>query len=243
MTRYHLFRWQDAVCAADSPLSSTERLVAFSVSRFANSEGVAFPALKTVAASAAVSDRTVRAAMRALEEAGFVRVESRGGVRGGTLTTVYNLTMPVDNSHNTVDNHVENPGTTFRPPETETPTPENTDSNPGTTFRQTTINDINDPPKPPDTKNVVPIQSREGEIQKLVDWVTAHEADTSKTVIHNRARWRKAAERTLRADPERMARINALIDNYRPPPRTTAIAFIQGETSQNLNNYRKRESA
>lgn len=76
------FAWLDAV-ATDARLPPLAVRVAVVLGRWLNAEGVAWPAVATIAAALGATDRAVQKAISALVEAGHIAVERRRG-RGHT---------------------------------------------------------------------------------------------------------------------------------------------------------------
>jgi hypothetical protein len=74
--------WRDAVCDSDA-LPSAAKLVAFTLARYMNRDGVAYPAVETLAARSGYDVRYVRRQLRLLKETGFLDFdESNKGGRG-----------------------------------------------------------------------------------------------------------------------------------------------------------------
>jgi hypothetical protein len=77
MSRSYVTHWRDAI--ADSQLSSTQKLIAHTLSTWMSSNGHCYPGQEEIARRASLTDTSVRVATHALESAGFLRVEwSRG---------------------------------------------------------------------------------------------------------------------------------------------------------------------
>lgn len=88
-------RWRNAVCAETSPLSPTQRLVALVLSLYADQDGGrCHPSEKLLAAAAGLSDRSVRAALAAIEHEGFASREKVKGTGQGWRWTMWTLCLP-----------------------------------------------------------------------------------------------------------------------------------------------------
>ena len=88
--------WRSAIC--DSDLPATARHVALTLSIYMNERGgSAFPGGGRLAADTGLSLRTVRTALSTLEEAGWLRVVTRGGSLPGRerKATVYEAAVPM----------------------------------------------------------------------------------------------------------------------------------------------------
>lgn len=86
------------------------RLVALAIADFCDDAGRAYPALETLAAKAAISERAAHAAIRQLKDLGELRVESNGGPHG---VNVYFLTItaaekPIVPDRISLQNHPRN---------------------------------------------------------------------------------------------------------------------------------------
>ena len=66
-------QWRRAICAEASPLTSTERLVAFALAQHADGNGGScFPSVETVARTAALKERATQDALRRLDRLGYL---------------------------------------------------------------------------------------------------------------------------------------------------------------------------
>jgi hypothetical protein len=80
--------WRDAI--RDSDLRATSKLVAHTLSTYANGRGGAYPARQTLALGSSLSVKAVDTAIRDLETSGFLEVDRSRGRR----TNTYCLTLP-----------------------------------------------------------------------------------------------------------------------------------------------------
>ncbi|MDE3140381.1 MAG: helix-turn-helix domain-containing protein [Pseudomonadota bacterium] len=90
-----VIRWRAAICAEESPLNATERLVAFALAQFADADGGScYPAVQTVAKAAALKERATQEALRRLDGMGYVqRIPTKTGGHAWRGYE-YNLKMP-----------------------------------------------------------------------------------------------------------------------------------------------------
>lgn len=96
-----LYTWRSAIC--DSDLSPTVRHVALTLSLYMNEMGgSAYPGAERLARNTGLAERTVRRDLGQLVEAGWLRIEEHGGLRGKRRTANrYVATTPA--SHAPVD--------------------------------------------------------------------------------------------------------------------------------------------
>jgi hypothetical protein len=80
--------WRDAI--RDSDLRATSKLVAYTLSTYANGRGGAYPARQTLARGSSLTVKAVDTAIRDLETGGFLEVARSRGRR----TNTYCLTLP-----------------------------------------------------------------------------------------------------------------------------------------------------
>jgi hypothetical protein len=86
-------RWRIAI--AGSALKSMQKLVAFTLSLYADSDGRnAFPSELALVEASSASERTVRDALRELGEAAWLIKEQRNGSGQGWRWNFYTLTIP-----------------------------------------------------------------------------------------------------------------------------------------------------
>lgn len=136
MTKLHpLLSWRSAIC--DSSLEATTRHVALTLSLYMNERGAsAHPGAQRLAHDSALSERSVRDHLAKLVEAGWLRLEHRGGRVGERRhANAYAAVIPAARSGVTGDN----PGTscTREPPapvNVTAPTPADDDTDPCSTF-------------------------------------------------------------------------------------------------------------
>lgn len=81
-------------------LTQRATLVAFYLINRADSEGICFPGVKTIAKECNISTRTVQRALNDLEESGFLVRESRFHVQGGQRSNLYYLQIFQDEQYN-----------------------------------------------------------------------------------------------------------------------------------------------
>ena len=68
-----IVRWRAAICGEASPLTSTERLVAFALAQHADGNGAScFPSVESIAKTAALKERATQDALRRLDRMGYV---------------------------------------------------------------------------------------------------------------------------------------------------------------------------
>ena len=92
-----LFLWRKAIASKECELSSTARLVAFTVSLKMNRDGgSAYPGGTWLAEATALSVRSVRRALADLESSGWLVVVKRGGSprSGERMATEYRANIP-----------------------------------------------------------------------------------------------------------------------------------------------------
>lgn len=75
---------------AATPQTATARFILIVLADFANDAGEAWPSIPTLAARTALSERSVRRALRLLEEEGFIERRERRGRRN---SNVYSLRL------------------------------------------------------------------------------------------------------------------------------------------------------
>lgn len=86
--------WRSAVLAPTGPSDSTARLVACVMAEFVNSDGEMWPSASTIGERAALSERTVRSAMKRLHAEGWLTMVEPGGCRNGRRTTRWRVSTP-----------------------------------------------------------------------------------------------------------------------------------------------------
>ena len=90
--------WREQVFSVAGP-SSSARLVAAAFCEYVNElDGVGKPGAAALARRSGLSERTVVKARQELVEKGWLVLVSEGGVAGGTKTSHYRISTPVDKS-------------------------------------------------------------------------------------------------------------------------------------------------
>lgn len=114
------WRWQDAV-KADQELTSTQKLVGFMLSTYADTKTGqrAFPSAKRLARDCSLNERSVRRALAVLRERGYIvdvtpmRMKVQQQARG--WSNEYDLVLPPDTVSDPPDRESQSPGQRVSP--------------------------------------------------------------------------------------------------------------------------------
>ena len=99
------FKWERTFLKG--PFTKTQRVVGLALATHFNRQGTAWPSVRTLARESGCTDRTVRRALREIEQAGYLHIQRSGLGAGSGRTNRYQAVIPAAEANSDSESHLE----------------------------------------------------------------------------------------------------------------------------------------